>query len=78
MVVLLGIILSEQLLMSVAQVNMGASEVRQSMLELRAVGGLDWASVGEDVVGVEPNSLLRDSWFPAGFEPVGSHRAGAQ
>ena len=45
-VVFLGIILSRQLLMSVAQVNRGASEVRQSKFELRAVGGLDWAFVG--------------------------------
>ena len=45
-VVFLGIILSQKLLMGVAQVDVGASEVRQSVLEVRAVGGLDWASVG--------------------------------
>ena len=52
------IILSRELLMSVAQVDRGASTVRQSVLETSAVGGLDWASVGGDVVGGDANSLF--------------------
>ena len=62
-VIFLGVILSRQLLMGVAQVDMVASEVCQSMLELTAVGGLGWASVGGDVVGVQPSSPLQD--FPS-------------
>ena len=69
-VVFPGVILSGQLVMGVPQVNVGASEVRQSMSELRAVGGPDWASVGGDVIGVVPNTPLHDCWYPPGFDPV--------
>ena len=74
-VVFLGVIFSEQLLMGVAQVNMGASEVRQSMPELRAVSALDRPSVGGDVVGVEANFFLQDCRCSPGWH---SHGAGAQ
>ena len=73
-VVFLGVTLSQQLLMGVTQVNMGASEVRQSMLELRAVSALDWVSGGRDVAGVEPTLISTTAgvhqdlnlWIPTG------------
>ena len=77
-VVLLCILLRRELLVGVAEVNVGASEVHQSMLQLRAVRGLDWASVGGDIVVIEANSLLQDCRCAPGLEPVDSHLAGAQ
>ena len=52
-VVFLGSILSRQSIMGVAQLYMGTYKVCQTMLELRAVGGLGVTSVGGDVVVVE-------------------------
>ena len=57
---------------------MGTCEVCKLMLELRAVGGFDLASVGGDVVGVEANTSFHHRWCPPGLEPVDSHRMGAQ
>ena len=74
----IGIILGGQLLMRAALVNMGTCDVCHSMLGLRSVGSLDWASVGGNFVRVEANSSLHHCRRLQGLELVNSHWAGAQ
>ena len=74
----MGIILSRQLLMGVAQVNKGTCEVWQSIFEVRAVGGLDWAPVWGDVVGVEAISSFHPCDSPQALELVDSYWRGGR
>ena len=48
------------------------------MHEPRAVGALDWAFVGGDVIGVEDNSPFHHCWRPPKLKPVDSYWTGAQ